>query len=143
HLGVGEAAVEKVASNRRILGPNGKVAIARASSYRIPEPILSRLVEEAKRQGYEHSAARVEEALAAPEGVIDPLLKMLTLFDGDRPLVSLSYYATHPQSYFGKGDVTAEFVGLARKQHEESRAGLTLVHFTGAAGNVAAGKYND
>ena len=30
HLGVGEAKVEKVASNRRILGPNGRVAIARA-----------------------------------------------------------------------------------------------------------------
>lgn len=143
HLGVGEAKVEKVASNRRILGPNGRVAIARSSSYRIPEPILSRLNEEAKRQGYELSASRVEEALAAPEGVIDPLLKMLTFFDGDRPLVSLSYYATHPQSYFGKGDVTSEFVGLARSKHEKTHSGLPLIHFNGASGNVAAGKYND
>ncbi len=79
HLGVGEAKVEKVASNRRILGPNGRVAIARASSYRIPEPILSRLVAEAQRQGYEHSASRVEEALAAPEGVIDPLVTVHAL----------------------------------------------------------------
>jgi hypothetical protein len=143
HLGFGEAQVEKVASNRRILGSDGRVAIARASSYRIPEPILSRLIAEAKRNGYEHSAARVEEALAAPEGTIDPLLKMLTFYDGERPLVSLSYYATHPQSYFGKGDVTSEFVGLARAQHEKSRSGVPLLHFTGAAGNVAAGKYND
>lgn len=142
-LGVGEARVEKVASNRRILGPDGRVAIARSSSYRIPEPILSRLNEEAKRQGYELSASRVEEALAAPEGVIDPMLKMLTFFHGDRPLVSLSYYATHPQSYFGKGDVTSEFVGLARAEVEREHAGLTLVHFNGASGNVAAGKYND
>jgi hypothetical protein len=143
HLGVGEAKVEKVASNRRLLGPNGRVAIARSSSYRIPEPILSRLNEEAKRQGYELSASRVEEALAAPEGVIDPLLKLLTFFDGDRPLVSLSYYATHPQSYFGQGDVTAEFVGLARTEHERSQGGRPLIHFNGASGNVAAGKYND
>lgn len=143
HLGIGQAKVDRVASNRRILGPDGRVAIARSSSYRIPEPILSRLNAEAKRQGYEQSAARVEEALAAPEGVIDPFLKMLTFFDGERPIVSLSYYATHPQSYFGKGDVTAEFVGLARAQHERSRDGLTLVHFNGAGGNVAAGKYND
>ncbi|HEY5312615.1 MAG TPA: hypothetical protein VIK18_08845, partial [Pirellulales bacterium] len=143
HLGVGEARVEKVASNRRILGPDGRVAIARSSSYRIPEPILSRLNAEAKRQGYELSAARIEEALAAPEGVIDPLLKMLTFFNEDRPLASLSYYATHPQSYFGKGDVTSEFVGLARAEHERARDGLTLVHFNGASGNVAAGKYND
>ena len=143
HLGVGQARVEKVASNRRILGPNGKVAISRSSSYRIPEPILSRLSEEAKRQGYELSASRVEEALAAPEGVIDPQLKMLTFFNGDRPLVSLSYYATHPQSHFGKGDVTSEFVGLARTEHEQARTGLSLIHFNGASGNVAAGKYND
>lgn len=142
-LGVGQARVEKVASNRRILGPDGRVAIARSSSYRIPEPILSRLSAEAKRQGYDLSAARVEEALAAPEGVIDPLLKMLTFFNEDRPLVSLSYYATHPQSYFGKGDVTAEFVGLARAEHERAHGGLPLVHFNGASGNVAAGKYND
>lgn len=143
HLGIGEARVEKVASNRRILGPDGRVAIARSSSYRIPEPILSRLAAEARRQGYELSASRVEEALAAPEGVIDPLLKMLTFFDGDQPVVSLSYYATHPQSHFGKGDVTSEFVGLARAAHEQSRQGMTLVHFNGASGNVAAGKYND
>jgi len=143
HLGVGQAAVEKVASNRRILGPDGRVAIARSSSYRIPEPILSRLNAEAQRQGYELSASRVEEALAAPEGVIDPLLKMLTFFNGDEPLVSLSYYATHPQSYFGKGDVTAEFVGLARAEHERTLRGLTLVHFNGASGDIAAGKYND
>lgn len=143
HLGIGEARVEKIASNRRLLGPDGRVAIARSSSYRIPEPILSRLVEQARRDGYEQSAVRVEEALAAPEGVIDPLLKMLTFYDQDEPLVCLSYYATHPQSYFGKGDVTAEFVGLARAERERALNGLQLVHFNGAGGNVAAGKYND
>ncbi len=143
HLGVGEAEVEKVASNRRILGPNGKVMIARSSSYRIPEPLLSRLAANARRNGYDLSASRVEEALAAPEGVIDPLLKMLTFYDGDQAVVSLSYYATHPQSYFGKGDVTSEFVGLARARHEQAQGGPLLVHFNGAAGNIAAGKYND
>jgi hypothetical protein len=143
HLGVGVAKVEKIASNRRILGPDGRVAISRSSSYRIPEHILTKLNAEAKRQGYELSASRVEEALAAPEGVIDPLLRMLTFYNGDLPIVSLSYYATHPQSHFGQGDVTAEFVGLARTQHEKSLGGLPLVHFNGASGNVAAGKYND
>lgn len=143
HLGLGEAKVEKIASNRRILGPDGRVMISRSSSYRIPEPILSRLTAEAKRQGYDLSAARVDEALAAPEGVVDPLVKMLTFYDGERPIVSLSYYATHPQSHFGKGDVTAEFVGLARTQFEASQQNRMLVHFCGAAGNVAAGKYND
>lgn len=143
HLGVGQAKVDKVASNRRILGPDGRVTISRSSSYRIPEPILGRLIAEAKRQGYDLSASRVEEALAAPEGVIDPLVKMITFYNGDQPIVSLSYYATHPQSHFGKGDVTSEFVGLARAKHEKAHHGLPLVHFNGASGNVAAGKYND
>ncbi|MBN8626079.1 MAG: hypothetical protein J0M17_11370 [Planctomycetes bacterium] len=142
-LGVGEAKVDKVASNRRLLGPDGRVAISRSSSYRIPQPILGRLITEAHKQGYQLSAERVEEALAAPEGVIDPFLKMITFYDGDAPIVSLSYYATHPQSFFGEGDVTSEFVGLARAQHESDRDGATLVHFNGAAGNIAAGKYND
>ena len=44
-------------------------------------------------------------------------------YDGDAPIVSLSYYATHPQSFFGEGDVTSEFVGLARAQHENGRGG--------------------
>jgi hypothetical protein len=143
HLGVGRAKVEKIASNRRILGPDGRVAIARSSSYRIPEPLLSRLVETARSQGYELSATRVEEALAAPEGVIDPEVKMVTFYEGDSPIVSLSYYATHPQSHFGLGDVTSEFVGLARAELERSRGGIPLIHFTGGGGNVAAGKYND
>jgi hypothetical protein len=142
HFGTGRAKVEKIASNRRILGPDGRVAIARSSSYRIPEPILSRLVKTAREQGYELSATRVEEALAAPEGVIDPEVRMLTFYEDDTPVVSLSYYATHPQSYFGQGDVTSEFVGLARAKLESQR-GTTLVHFTGGGGNVAAGKYND
>lgn len=119
HLGVGAAKVEKVASNRRILGDDGRVKIVR------------------------YSASRKPEAIAAPEGVIDPVLRMLSFWNGERPIVSISYYATHPQSYYGDGDVTAEFVGLARGQHERQHDGLTLVHFNGASGNVAAGKYND
>lgn len=119
HFGVGQAVVEKVASNRRILGPDGRVKFVRYSSCRNPE------------------------AIAAPEGVIDPLLRMLSLWDGEEPVVCLSYYATHPQSHYGRGDVTCEFPGLARNQFEEELSGVRQIYFTGAAGNVAAGKYND
>jgi hypothetical protein len=118
HIGSGKAKVEKVASNRRILGSNGKVVLVRYSSCRTPE------------------------AIAAPEGTIDPWLRLVSFWNGDQPLVCLTYYATHPQSYYGKGDVTAEFVGLARAQREE-QSDVMHVHFTGAGGNVAAGKYND
>jgi hypothetical protein len=119
HLGFGEAQVEKVASNRRILGPDGKVAIIR----------LSR--------------TRDSAAIAAPEGVIDPMLKSVSFWQQDKPLAVLTYYATHPQSYYGQGDVNAEFVGMARQAREESLHNLPHIHFNGAGGNVAAGKYND
>ncbi|MEX0678476.1 MAG: hypothetical protein WD063_15455 [Pirellulales bacterium] len=119
HLGVGVAKVEKVASNRRILGDDGQVKYVRFSSSRIPE------------------------AVAAPEGVIDPLVRVISFWNGERPLAVLSYYATHPQSYYGQGGVSWDFVGMARAQREEALPGVPHIHFNGAAGNVAAGKYND
>ena len=119
HIGLGQAKVEKVASNRRILGPDGKVKYVRYSSCRLPE------------------------AIAAPEGTIDPNLKIIALYDGRRPLALLSYYATHPQSYYGQGDVSADFVGLARTERDRALPGVLNLHFNGAGGNIAAGKYND
>lgn len=118
HLGIGEAKVDKVASNRRILGPNGRVLFGRMSASRDPK------------------------AREADEGTIDPMLKLVSFWKGDTPLACLTYYATHPQSFYGKGDVTAEFVGLARNRRE-NELGLPHIHFNGASGNVAAGKYND
>ena len=119
HIGVGKGLVEKVASNRRILGPDGKVAIVRWS--RMTDP----------------------RATEAPEGTIDPYVRVVSFFDGDRPIVALTYYATHPQSYYGKGDVNPEFVGMARSMREQATGDLPHVHFNGAGGNVTAGKYND
>ncbi len=119
HIGVGQAKVEKVASNRRILGPDGKVKLIRWSKSTDPA------------------------AIAAPEGVIDPYLKVISFWNGDKPVVSLTYYATHPQSYYGQGDVTSEFVGIARAMREAALPNVAHIHFNGASGNVAAGKYND
>jgi hypothetical protein len=118
HVGVGVANVERVASNRRILGADGKVQYVRYSSCRIPE------------------------AIAAPEGTIDPKLRLVSFWEDDEPIVVLTYYACHPQSYYGKGDVTCDFVGLARNARETASQ-IPHVHFNGAGGNVAAGKYND
>jgi hypothetical protein len=119
HVGFGQAAVERVASNRRILGPDGKVQYVRYSSSRIPE------------------------AVAAPEGVIDPLVRVLSFWRDERPLAAISFYATHPQSYYGQGAVSADFVGLARASRERAMPEVFHAHFNGAGGNVAAGKYND
>jgi hypothetical protein len=119
HVGAGVGIVEKVASNRRCLGPDGKVKWERMSSCRDPE------------------------AIAQPEGIIDPACRCVAFFSGDKPLAVLTYYATHPQSYYCKGHVSADFPGLARTQREAELPGPLHVHFNGAGGNVAAGKYND
>ncbi len=55
----------------------------------------------------------------------------------------MTYYATHPQSYYGKGGVSYDFPGLARRIREHEVPGALHIHFNGAGGNVAAGKYND
>ncbi len=119
HLGIGTGQVDKVASNRRVLGEDGKVKYVR------------------------YRASTIPEAVAAPEGVIDPKVRVLSLWNGDQPLVVLSYYATHPQSYYGQGGVSYDFVGMARAQRESALPGVPHIHFNGASGNVAAGKYND
>lgn len=118
HLGLGTGRVEKVASNRRILGADGKVRHVRWTAVKDP-------------------AIR-----AFPEGVIDPQLRMISLWDEDRPLVALTYYATHPQSYYRTGQANPDFPGLARNARQEA-TGVPHVHFNGAGGNIGAGKYND
>jgi hypothetical protein len=119
HVGYGKGMVEKVASNRRILGPNGKVKFQRNSACKDP-------------------AGR-----ALPEGLIDPYVRMLSFWNNDRPLVVLTYYATHPQSYYYTGKCSADFVGMGRDEAEAAEKAGLHIHFNGAGGNVAAGKYND
>ncbi len=119
HVGVGAGKVEQFASNRRILGPDGKVKFVRFSS------------------------CRNAEIRAAPEGVIDPMVRVVSFWNEDKPVAALSYYATHPQSHYGKGCVSADTVGLARSMRETALPGVFHLHFDGAGGNVTAGKYND
>ena len=118
HMGYGQAQVEKVASNRRVMGPDGKVAIIR----------WSRSTDSA--------------AIAAPEGLIDPWLKSVSFWNGEQPLVNLIYYTTHPMSHYGQGDVSSDFVGIAREAQQQ-KLGFTQIYFSGAGGNITAGKYND
>src|SRR6185436_8871098 len=68
---------------------------------------------------------------------------LLTFHDGATPIGIITYYATHPQSYYGKGGVTCDFPGLARNLRERAQPGPMHIHFNGAGGNVTAGKYND
>jgi hypothetical protein len=77
-----------------------------------------------------------------PEGTIDPYVKTLSFACGDRPLARLHYYATHPQSFYRDARASYDFVGMAREKLQEEE-GVFQIYFTGCAGDVAAGKYND
>ena len=117
-IALGQAKVDRIASTRRVMGPDGKVAAVRWTKCRDP-------------------AVR-----AAPEGVIDPMLKTIGFYQGETTLAVLHYYAVHPTSMDGTGVVTPEFVGLARNRRT-GESGAPHIYFTGCGGNVTAGKYND
>src|SRR5262249_33802575 len=119
HVGTSQAKVEKVASNRRYLDADGKPAFGRTS------------------------ATRSADVRAKPEGIIDPWLKTVGFFDGEKALLSLNCYATHPMSYYGRGGVWADFVGLARKRRQADLPKVFQLYASGCSGNVTAGKYND
>jgi dienelactone hydrolase len=117
HVGVGQAKVDRVASSRRPRDQAGNIQ-ARASYCRDP-------------------AVR-----ALPEGTIDPWLKTITLARGDKPLVRLHYYATHPQTKYGDGRATSDVPGIAREQLQR-KEGVFQIYFDGCGGDITLGKYND
>ncbi|QDU75594.1 hypothetical protein Pan97_26280 [Bremerella volcania] len=118
HIGTGQAEIEKVASNRRILGPDGKVKYVRYTATK--DPVIR----------------------AQPIGTIDPMCKSISFWNGDRPLAVMTYYATHPQSYYRTGLANPDFPGMARNAREE-KTKTFHIHFNGAGGNIGAGKWND
>ncbi len=116
-IGVGLARVDRVASSRRIITPDGK--------------FHGRM-----------SSAKDAALRALPEGSIDPMLRTVTLGRGNRPLARLHYYATHPQSFYGDPRASADVPGLARARLEK-KENVFQIYFTGCSGDVAMGKYND
>ena len=120
HVASGTAVIAEVASNRRMArDAQGRVGKMRGSKCIDPE------------------------LLALPEGPIDPLLRTVAFYDDRQKIAACHYYATHPMSFYGDGRVTSDFVGLARKQRQREEPACTHLYFTGCAGNIAAGKYND
>ena len=118
HLGLGTGTVRDVASNRRILGEDGKVKFTRWTATRDPK------------------------VRAMPVGTIDPELKMVSFWNGDQALAALTYYACHPQSYYRTKMASPDFPGLARNSRQAA-TGVAHIHFNGAGGNIGAGKWND
>jgi hypothetical protein len=121
HVAHGETRVDRVASNRRMArDAEGRVTAIRESACTDPNLI------------------------ALPEGLIDPILQTVAFYgEGGRKLVACHYYATHPMSYYRDGRVSSDFCGLARKRRQAEEPGCTHLYFTGCAGNISAGKYND
>jgi hypothetical protein len=119
HAGFGSAEVKQVASNRRLLGEDGKV------------------------WGTRYTACRDPKMRAEPEGVIDPDLDCLVFYHEQTPVASLTYYACHPQSYYRTGIPSPDFPGIARIFRSQDVPEALHIHFNGAGGNIGAGKYND
>ncbi|WP_414662965.1 hypothetical protein [Horticoccus sp. 23ND18S-11] len=121
HVAHGEAIVDRVASNRRVArNASGRVTAMRRSS--CTDPAL----------------------IALPDGLIDPTLQTVSFFGADgRKIVACHYYATHPMSFYEDGRVSSDFCGLARKRRQAEEPECTHLYFTGCAGDVSAGKYND
>jgi len=120
HYSTSETPVERIASNRRVVLDNGAVTYSRGS-----------------RSGSNAYFAK------APEGAIDPLLKTITFYNNDKPLVQMHHYATHPMSYYGQGVVSADFVGLARARLQRDNQSIRQIFVPGCAGDITAGKFND
>jgi hypothetical protein len=118
-VGVGVAEVERIASNRRVELTPGK-------------PTFSRL-----------SFAADLTVRNADVGPIDPKLQTLGFYAGDKLLATLSVYAVHPMSYYGRGDVSYDFPGMARAMVDKEQPDVFHVYASGCSGDVVAAKYNE
>ena len=119
HVGAGRGKVEQVASSRRYVTESGKVSFERTSATRDP---------------------RVR---AQPIGTIDPWLKTISFWEGEHAVAAVSCYSTHPMTFYGKGDVSCDFPGIARRARQQEMPGAAQIYFTGCAGDTVAGKFND
>lgn len=121
YFGWGEAFVHEVASNRTVYrGADGKVIRPRFSSTGT-DSLLRKL----------------------PVGTVDSTVTVVSFWNNDKPVAVLSFFATHPQSYYRTGVANPDFVGVARFFRQLAVPDALHIHFIGAGGNVAAGKYND
>jgi hypothetical protein len=118
HVSATQAIVQDVASNRRIVMPDGRVQ-------------------------NRFSACKDAALRAAPAGLIDPWLKTITLYDGDQPVAALSSYACHPMSHYGAGRVSCDFFGLARNRRQSDDPRCARLLLNGCLGDLSAGKFND
>lgn len=116
-IGTGKATVERVASARRLMH-DGRLLIRFSSGGR--DPMMAQL----------------------EEGPVDREIRTITFAKGRKAIARLHYYASHPQTFCCDGRVSGDFVSEARERVEKGE-GIPQIYFTGCAGDVTVGKYND
>ena len=118
-VGHAEQRLYGFASNRRILGADGKV------------------------RGMRFSRCADESLNSEPVGTIDPMLRTLAFRDiQDKLLASMTFYATHPQVSNGRELYSADAEGEAMQRLESDCPNGLHAYFSGLFGNVTAGKYS-
>ncbi|MDA0748880.1 MAG: hypothetical protein O2954_20370 [bacterium] len=118
-IGTCETRLHGFASNRRILGPDGKV------------------------RGMRFSRCGDASLRAEPVGTIDPFLRTLAFKGTDGNLLaSMSFYATHPQVSNGRNTYSADAQGEAMRLLGETHSNALHAYFSGPFGNITAGKYS-
>ena len=118
-LGYNETRLHGYASNRRILGRDGKVA------------------------GMRFSKCADTDLKNEPVGVIDPMLRTVAFRDSSGKIAgSMSFYATHPQVSNGRFIYSADAPGEALNILKGCSGDGLHGFFTGTGGNVTAGKYS-
>ncbi|HRI87253.1 MAG TPA: hypothetical protein PLJ47_09215 [Candidatus Hydrogenedentes bacterium] len=119
HYGTGAGTAIELACNRRVKMEDGTVHYNRTSA--TADPVLR----------------------AAEAGDHDQVLRTLSFWNGDTPIAALHAFSIHPMSYYGKGGVSADFVGMARHLRATEQPGVLQVYFSGCSGDTIAGKWND
>jgi hypothetical protein len=116
-IGFASHAVREFASTRRVRQPDGTI-------------------------GVRWSITGNQAVRHAPEGLIDPLLDLVTWYgEAAQPLASLAFYACHPQVGYLDGVVHGDTPGVALPLFEQTYPGTFPLYFDGCGGDITGGKY--
>ncbi|MDD5597160.1 MAG: hypothetical protein PHV82_04405 [Victivallaceae bacterium] len=119
NLATAERRISGLASNRRLVGADGKVYAMRFAMCTDP-----------KLQN-------------EPTGLIDPLLRSIGFIGPDnKPLAIMHFYASHPQTAYLRNRCSSDVPGFAL-DYAAKHCGddAFQIYFTGCGGNVTFGKY--
>jgi hypothetical protein len=79
---------------------------------------------------------------AEPEGTIDPIISLVSFWNGNKPVAVLSIMPLIPKLLSHRYSYP-DFPGVARFLRQLAVPSALHIHFNGAGGNIGAGKYND